>query len=532
MKKFDYPPPRTRKDTNTQNERALRSRSVSTERQDQKKTKRKEKRLISLTEATNDEPAFARTNKTIRTPEKTPELSLNPLPQASTAQALLSDQAWQPRVDISPISFAPYQDLPTENTNDQSNQDRINITGQPGQSTSSIITTTASIPTVDNSIYNPAPITANLASPSTSTQTQLVARQLFPQNYSIADQGIEKEPTPITEGENFIQPLDNKKPSKMALFSIKDLFSGIPTFDGSDKNLETFINICDRFSKLISEEQKDAFVTIIQTKIVGEALNRIQPIDSLTTWDEIKDKLIKTFRKKISYEFAQQQLATIKQKRKESVEEYSLRIRKALEKLNETTLTLTSDQAAQSSLRQANEKQAVQHFEQNLIQENLRIMVESANKLSLNDVISFAQQKELSLKVSPTRVCNFCNKQGHLENECLKKKAQNDRSKTYPRIFNRKWNFNERNSNIQSSNKPNAGLNTNTNSKTNSNGNSRPGPSNQFQNRNGNKFSSNKNSNGKNWQQNNSKNVGLTFEDENDSGSQQSNSDDDRESEN
>lgn len=67
-------------------------------------------------------------------------------------------------------------------------------------------------------------------------------------------------------------------------FNVKDLVSAIPSYNGDENQLETFLNVCKKFYSLIEENQRDNFVSIVQTKIIGEALADIQPIDELKTY--------------------------------------------------------------------------------------------------------------------------------------------------------------------------------------------------------------------------------------------------------
>lgn len=217
---------------------------------------------------------------------------------------------------------------------------------------------------------------------------------------------------------------DTKEP-KMALFTIKDLVSAVPVYDGDEKQLETFINVCSKFYSLIEENQKEKFVTIIQTKITGEALADLQPIDDLKTWDDIKRKLEEKLRTPDTYEYAQEELSTIRQRKDEGMENYGKRIRKGLDKLNLSSKSLTNEEAALISLRKANEIHAIRKFEQNMFDERIKLMVGAATFKSLQEAIKFAMNKELFRKTTKDKICTFCKINGHTEDECRKKAMQN-----------------------------------------------------------------------------------------------------------
>lgn len=236
---------------------------------------------------------------------------------------------------------------------------------------------------------------------------------------------VSRDRRPIFE----IPPTKSLEQPKMALFSVKDLVSAIPTYNGDEKQLETFINVCSKFYSLIKDDQKDRFVTIVQTKITGEALADLQPIDDLKTWDNIKKKLEEKLKTPDTYEFAQEELSTIRQRKSESMEEYGKRIRKGLEKLNLATKSLTQDDAALVPLRKANEVHAIRKFEQNMFDEKIKLMIGAANFQSLREAIKFAMNKELFRKTATVKTCTFCKNIGHTEDECRKKSIQTNGKK-------------------------------------------------------------------------------------------------------
>lgn len=65
----------------------------------------------------------------------------------------------------------------------------------------------------------------------------------------------------------------------------------IPFFKGDPKELNGFINTCSMYNQLTPNPLKNTLLTIIKTKITGEALAKIQPIDNYTNWIQLKDAL-------------------------------------------------------------------------------------------------------------------------------------------------------------------------------------------------------------------------------------------------
>lgn len=90
------------------------------------------------------------------------------------------------------------------------------------------------------------------------------------------------------------------------------------------------------------------------------------------------------------------------------METYGERIKTALDKLSIASKVLTNDNTALKSLKLANEKHAIRKFEQNISNQNIKIIVGAANKNSLECAIAFAMEKELSLKSTDTKNCNYC----------------------------------------------------------------------------------------------------------------------------
>lgn len=212
--------------------------------------------------------------------------------------------------------------------------------------------------------------------------------------------------------------------NEMAAFKISHLLTAIPTYDGKEKDLESFINVCQNFYDFMDTSQRAQLIGVIKMRIIGRALARIQPTTDLDTWPKLKEKLEKTFQKPLTYELAQYELTLVKQKRNETIEDFAERIQNGLEKMNKAIQNLTTDEGALHALKNTNERQALQQFEQNIFSDDLRIRVDSANKETLAKAILFAKQKEISLKLNTTKTCDFCKMTGHEISDCRKKNQQ------------------------------------------------------------------------------------------------------------
>lgn len=232
--------------------------------------------------------------------------------------------------------------------------------------------------------------------------------------------------------------LRNKSP-KMATenlgLELKDVITAIPIFSGNRKDLDTFTNTCDLYVELISPSDRPHLIKIIKTKITGEALAKISPIASLTTWPEIRKKLKEKINKTITVEYAREDLNNVKQFKDESIEAYSNRIRGKLRSLNEAVKEMTESDTEITVIRKINEKQAINKFEQHIRNNTLRMMVSAAAKDSLDECIAFALQKEISFKPNMIQTCSHCGMNNHDTMECRRRNNNNNFRKDFKKPF-------------------------------------------------------------------------------------------------
>lgn len=177
----------------------------------------------------------------------------------------------------------------------------------------------------------------------------------------------------------------------------------------------------------MSEAQKPTLLLIIKAKIRGEALVKIAPLTDITTWAALKTKIRNAIRKPVSYEFAQEDLASSFQKRDESIEDYAKRFESKLHKLNEASRSLAQTDPEKAILIKANEKLAISKFEQNIRDNTVRILVTASAKTTLDEAIHIALHREMSEKSKNNKKsCTFCGLPNHTEDMCRKKKAANN----------------------------------------------------------------------------------------------------------
>lgn len=243
--------------------------------------------------------------------------------------------------------------------------------------------------------------------------------------------------------------------------TLRDLIGfKIPFFDGNEKELNGFINTCEMYFTLTPDELHETLLRLIKAKITGEALNKIQPIENHETWNNLKLSLKNAIQKPVSYEFANEELNNIFQKRDETIELFGKRVRECLQKLNEAARNISNEIADLTAYRKTHEKLAISKFVQNIRNPELRTLVAAANKFTLEENIVFAMEKELLEKNSNIRGCSVCNSNQHRDINCPQRgNSLSPRVSFNPNPnFNRYSNFNQSRTNFRRS-APNFGNN-------------------------------------------------------------------------
>lgn len=230
---------------------------------------------------------------------------------------------------------------------------------------------------------------------------------------------------------------DSEEEPIMAL-TISDVIKlDIPFFKGQESELRGFLNTCSMYHSMVPENLQGNLLTIIKAKIIGEAFNKLQPMNDYGTWALLEQALKTKIRKPVSYEYAHEQLTSIFQKPDETIESFGDRIKKSLRRLNEAARTVSDLQAELTAYRKTHEKLAISKFAQNIRDSSVKTLVMAANKNTLEDCITFAMEKELCEKnsnikanVSKTNVqtinsspCTVHKNSTHTENECRRNKS-------------------------------------------------------------------------------------------------------------
>lgn len=210
--------------------------------------------------------------------------------------------------------------------------------------------------------------------------------------------------------------------------AVSDLIKVIPTFEGNMKKYDEFINTCDTYDRIANAATKPLVLDIVKGKIIGEALAHTRPLDEYADWATLRAHLNKQLKRPVTFEYAQQDLNSIFQKKDETISDYAARVKEKLRKLNEASQTLTDNAEAMTVVRKANEKGAIAKFGHNIRDQSVRILVTAAAKPTLHECILFATQAELMQKSVNIKNCTICGKDNHETSECRKKSDKPDKN--------------------------------------------------------------------------------------------------------
>lgn len=172
---------------------------------------------------------------------------------------------------------------------------------------------------------------------------------------------------------------------------IEVLVNMIPKFDGNKLTFYDFLDNCDLANSLAHNDIKQILLTIIKSKIFGNAraLIRNREFDS---WEELRSHLVETYSDRRSRAQWQLELSLCKQLQNESVTAYAYRIENCL-----VRLTNSLDSSLSNTERQANVKlirdQALTTFLLGL-NKDLNMIIKAQKPLTLEDAISMALAEE------------------------------------------------------------------------------------------------------------------------------------------
>ena len=250
------------------------------------------------------------------------------------------------------------------------------------------------------------------------------------------------------------QPLYN--PSQM---SLSFLCSLIPNFFSGERNqLDAFISDCNNALELSSEENKYPLFRFIYSRITGKAREKIS-MYNYDNWDEVKTKLIELYQDRKHHSQLIEELTNCRQESNESITEFyerlenlscgiisSLKVdtkdKKSLssksEYVNEITLNrfiFHSNSKISQMLRWKNFDNINSAYSAAIAEEKILEMTKGNKYCNCNSRNSNSHEwkvrpkPDVSKTMSSVRIpkfCRYCKKSGHLLEECLLRKKNNE----------------------------------------------------------------------------------------------------------
>lgn len=261
-----------------------------------------------------------------------------------------------------------------------------------------------------------------------------------------------------------------------ALYKLSFLCSLISkSFDGTRSELYEFTSNCDHAFRFANNQQTDALIAFVISKITGSAKAQLRD-KCITNWQQLKSLLFRLYSDKKHYTQLMEELNTIKQIPSESVQSFYNRIDKLctrilnsvscqdererlgrVETIKELSLQrfiLHSLPDISRFLRGKEPKTLSDAFNAAMEEERaLQVSKSNNSQYSQNKYCSHCktkthytkdcfkrknfQRKEVPVNINNTqnrnpqqnsnKICNYCKKQGHLINECFKRQRNNEK---------------------------------------------------------------------------------------------------------
>lgn len=217
-------------------------------------------------------------------------------------------------------------------------------------------------------------------------------------------------------------------------YKLSELFSLIPEYDGNPIFLTTFINSCNTALQIAVQNQKVFLILHIKNKLRGKAAELVNSRNP-NTWDAIKNLLDTHFGDARDLTSLIQDLQRIKQLNGESALTFVNRLQshesKMFAAINKQLMTAEQKQAQTQlvetmvlntlltglepklgqAIRAGNPLDMLSAI--NRIRRELQLNYFESQKFPKNNIPN--QQKKTP---TPVKVCNFCKRTGHFQNEC------------------------------------------------------------------------------------------------------------------
>lgn len=214
---------------------------------------------------------------------------------------------------------------------------------------------------------------------------------------------------------------------EMSTISYADIKDLIPKFDGEKKSLDEFIQIVDSLaSQLTEEKDKKLFNLSVRSHLTNRAFNSIRHLQ-VATWAQIRQSL-KDKLNPLDATTCYNALTHAKQTQNESITDFAMKVETLLTNLNRSS-TIDANEETRKFVQTNNEKLAKRAFENGIMNFQLKTLIIAKNKNTLESAIKEALDLDSSGDYSNkekklSKICKFCKKKGHSEEDCYKKKSK------------------------------------------------------------------------------------------------------------
>lgn len=200
---------------------------------------------------------------------------------------------------------------------------------------------------------------------------------------------------------------------------VKLMLQIIPEYDGNPYELHKFLTCCGIiYDPLTVIDDRVLFMKIINSKLTHSAYELVK-YREFVSYTELVDALKKQFSCQRTRSQINQDMSACVQGPTEKVIEFSNKIEKLLMELD--LASSTSGEVLHKSVKKINDDNALNFFI-NGLRGPYSIIVRASRPTNLRDAINFAIDEELRLPQSNTLknqiICHFCNKIGHVMNDC------------------------------------------------------------------------------------------------------------------
>lgn len=242
--------------------------------------------------------------------------------------------------------------------------------------------------------------------------------------------------------------------TEVTTVSLEIAKSMLTSFNGNKRDLSEFIDNCDEALNLVNTSYKNILLTLIKTKITGNARLLIKDREFID-WNTLKTYLLEAYSDVRTAGQWQLELNSCRQTANENVRSYANKIERCYINLLKTldkNLNNEGKRACIDLLR----NQALNAFLMGLNRE-LAILVKSREPRTLEEAITLAQSEEneyLSkteiskfqrVNDQTTRHCIHCNKPGHSSFNCFHRNKRETSIKTFSPQNSKPWNNNQSN---------------------------------------------------------------------------------------